>query len=485
MRALAAFGADHVDYLVPNRFVHGYGLTPELVELASARNPDLIVTVDNGVASVTGIRAARERGISTLITDHHLPGDELPQADAMVNPNQPDCPFPCKSLAGVGVIFYVLSALRAHLRSRGWFHKVSRPEPNLARWLDLVALGTVADLVPLDRNNRILVAQGLARIRAARCVPGISALVQVAAREHHRLCSRDIAFALAPRLNAAGRLEDMALGIECLVTDDPSRAAALAEELDGINRERRGIEADMQITADQALSRWSRGTDPVPAGLCLYDPDWHQGVIGILAARVRQRVHRPVIVFAPGAEDELKGSARSIPELHIRDLLAAVDVAHPGLIRRFGGHAMAAGLSLQADRLPVFSRLFAQQVSRELGAEALTGVVYSDGPLAGEEMSLATADLLQAAGPWGQGFPEPQFDGEFEVVHSRVLRDRHLRLCLHLAGDREELEAIAFNAPAALLERVPARLRIVYRLEVNEFRGRRRLQLVIEHCEPA
>ncbi|MGD2056357.1 MAG: single-stranded-DNA-specific exonuclease RecJ, partial [Gammaproteobacteria bacterium] len=409
LRALRSMGALHVDYLVPNRFEYGYGLTPEIVNVAAQRGPDLIITVDNGIASVAGVAAARERGIRVLITDHHLPGAELPRADALVNPNLPGEDFPSRHLAGVGVAFYVMLALRSALRERGWFAEQGMPEPNLGQWLDLVALGTVADVVPLDRNNRILVEQGLRRIRAGRCVPGIRALLQAGGRAPARCVSTDLGFVVGPRLNAAGRLDDMSQGIECLLTDSEHTAQSIAARLDALNRERRAIETEMQARALEAIRQLRLEERPLPTGLCLFDPDWHQGVIGILAARIRERFHRPVIAFAPGGDGELKGSARSVPGFHIRDALDAVASRHPGLVSRFGGHAMAAGLTLAEESYPAFAAAFDVEVSRFLSADDLNGVIYTDGELAADELNLETARLLREAGPWGQGFPEPLF----------------------------------------------------------------------------
>jgi len=481
VRALRSMGARSVDYLVPNRFEFGYGLTPEIVGVAAERRPDLIMTVDNGIASVAGVAAAQERGIRVLITDHHLPGVELPRADALVNPNLPDEDFPSKNLAGVGVAFYVMLALRAGLRNQGWFAQPGMPEPNLGQWLDLVALGTVADVVPLDRNNRILVEQGLRRIRAGRCVPGIRALLQSGGRTPARCVSSDLGFVAGPRLNAAGRLEDMSLGIECLLADSESAARPMAARLDALNRERREIEGAMQTQALVAIQQLRLDEQHLPTGLCLFDPDWHQGVVGILAARIKDRFHRPVIAFAPGGGTELKGSARSVAGLHIRDALDAVASRHPGLIRRFGGHAMAAGLTLAEENFPAFATAFDAEVSRVLSADDLDGVIYTDGDLAGDEFTLETAQRLREAGPWGQGFPAPLFEGIFEVVAQRVVGERHLKLLLRPSQGAGSLDAIAFNTPALPEAHRPAH--VVYRLDVNEYRGVESAQLIIEHIE--
>jgi single-stranded-DNA-specific exonuclease len=486
VRALRAFGAARVSYLVPNRFEYGYGLTPEIVAVAACSAPDLLVTVDNGISSLEGVEAARECGMRVIVTDHHLPGARLPAADAIVNPNQPGDTFPSKHLCGVGVMFYVLSALRAELRARGWFARQGITEPNLAQWLDLVALGTVADVVPLDRNNRILVGQGLARIRAGRCSPGIAALLQVGGRQRERITAGEIGFAVAPRLNAAGRLEDMALGIECLLCDDESKALELAQRLDALNVERRAIEDGMKAQALDFLDALSDELDgALPFGLALHHAEWHQGVIGILAARVREQTHRPTICFAEAGDGTLKGSARSVPGLHIRDVLDAIAARHPGLISKFGGHAMAAGLALPAAHLADFSRAFDEEVRHTLSEEDLVGVVWSDGELTAGELTLDNAERLRDAGPWGQHFPEPAFDGRFEVRARRILKERHMKMGLCAQGSNRALDAIAFGLDPELWPEVGQQIRVVYRLDVNEYQGVRRPQLVIEHLEPA
>ncbi|MGH8279796.1 MAG: single-stranded-DNA-specific exonuclease RecJ [Gammaproteobacteria bacterium] len=486
VRALRKLGAQHVDYLVPNRFEYGYGLTPEIVELAATRHPDLIVTVDNGISSHAGVLAAHRAGIRVLVTDHHVPGASLPEADAILNPNLPGDAFPSKCLAGVGVMFYLLLALRSRLRTDGWFVARGISEPRLAEFLDIVALGTVADLVPLDHNNRVLVAQGLARMRAGRGIPGIQALLEVARRAPARLSAADLAFGAAPRLNAAGRLTDMSLGIELLLTDDAARARSLAVQLDELNHERRAIEAGMQQEALAALA--SMGTEDsdasLPFGVCLFRPEWHQGVVGLVAARVKERVHRPVIAFARAGEGSLKGSARSVRGLHLRDTLEAVDTRHPGLIEKFGGHAMAAGLSLREEKFPEFAAAFDAEVHRRLNAEDLRGVILSDGELPAEYLTLECAELLQAAGPWGQGFPEPVFDGEFIFESQRVVGAGHLRMQLRALHVSQPLVAIAFRQAGALPAGGCARVHIVYRPGVDEYGGERRLQLLVEHVEP-
>jgi len=486
VRALRKMGASQVDYLVPNRFEYGYGLTPEIVALAVQRKPDLIITVDNGISSLAGVQAARSAGIRVLVTDHHLPGTELPAADAILNPNLPGDGFPSKNLAGVGVMFYLLLALRARLRSDNWFITRDIPEPNLADYLDIVALGTVADLVPLDHNNRVLVAQGLARIRAGRCVPGIHALLELGKRNLQRLTAADLGFAVAPRLNAAGRLTDMSLGIECLLADDPSRARELAARLDELNHERRDIEARMQDDALRALENLGfNATDPaLPFGLCLFNEEWHQGVVGLVASRIKDRMHRPVIAFARAEDGTLKGSARSVKGVHVRDALEAVSTRHPGLITKFGGHAMAAGLTLAADAFKPFAQAFDVEVRRWLTAEDLAGIIHTDGELAPEFFTLETAELLRTAGPWGQGFPEPSFDGVFRLLERRIVGNGHLKLALAEPATGLRLEAIAFNESGEHLPPDCRQVRIVYRPDVNEYRGEQRLQLLVDSIEP-
>ncbi len=483
VRGLRLLGAAHVDYVVPNRFEFGYGLTPEIVAVAEQRAPDLLITVDNGISSIDGVAAAAARNVPVIITDHHLPGERLPRAAAIVNPNQAGDNFPSKCLAGVGVAFYLLIALRAALRDGRWFGERGLQEPNLGQLLDLVALGTVADVVPLDANNRILVAQGIARIRGGRLQPGVAALLEVAGRDSNHLTASDLAFAVAPRLNAAGRLTDMALGIECLLCDDASLAAEMAATLDGLNRERRHIEArmrDQAMAQVEALSFDSEET--LPYGLCLFDDDWHPGVVGIVAARIKERLHRPVIAFAPDGEDTFKGSARSVSGVHIRDALEAIATRHAGLLSKFGGHAMAAGLSLERTRYDEFRAAFDDEVRRHLSAGDLRGIISSDGPLEPADIGLALARELRRAGPWGQGFPEPVFDGEFQVMSSRVVGDTHLKLTLRAGDGAEPVDAIAFNA----LEYWPKDaqvVRLAYKLDVNRYRGRETAQLVVEHAE--
>lgn len=482
--ALRAMGARQVDYLVPNRFEYGYGLTPEIVGLAASDYvPDLIMTVDNGVSSVAGVAAANNLGIKVIVTDHHLPGPVLPDAAAMVNPNLPDNGFPAKSTAGVGVVFYVLLALRSLLREQGWFE--DRPEPNMGDYLDLLALGTVADVVPLERNNRILVHQGLARIRAGRCRPGITALLEVAGRTVRRAQASDLGFAVGPRLNAAGRLDDMSVGIECLLTEDMATARALAARLDRLNRDRRLIEDDMREQAEALLEQVLLKESDLPWGLCLYDDGWHQGVIGIVASRIKERHHRPVIAFAPGDEGEIKGSARSIPGVHIRDVLDEMAAGSQGLLLKFGGHAMAAGLTLEAHRLEEFRALFDDVLRRRLREGDLDAVIESDGEISPRDMSLDLAYLVEQGGPWGQGFPEPVFHGEFEVIQQRQLQDRHWKLVVRPEGSNQVIDAIGFNLVDDCPPPLPDKLLMAYQLDVNEFRGNTSLQLRIAHMEAA
>jgi len=481
--ALRAMGAHWVDYLVPNRFEFGYGLTPEIVAVAADSSPDLIVTVDNGISSLDGVEAAHARGIRVLVTDHHLPGSELPAADAIVNPNQPQDNFPSKNLAGVGVAFYLLMALRGRLRENGWFADRNCTEPNLADYLDLVALGTVADLVPLDHNNRVLVRQGLQRIRAGHCRPGIQALLEIAGRKTARIVAADFGFAVGPRLNAAGRLDDMSLGIECLLAEDAAKAKQLAAELDALNRERREIEAGMKAQAMEYVQQVHIQEEQLPLGLCLFEPDWHQGVIGILASRIKERFHRPVIAFARSGPDQVKGSARSIPGLHIRDTLDAIAARHPDVLQKFGGHAMAAGLSLAEHTLPVFETAFLKELEARLDDGILSSVLESDGPLGLDDFNLDLAEQLRSAGPWGQGFPEPLFDGSFTVLQQRVVGEHHLKLVVRPEGGSQALDAIAFNQAADHQLKKGQQVRLAYRLDSNEYRGLLDLQLMVELIE--
>jgi single-stranded-DNA-specific exonuclease len=485
VKGLRALGLKRVDYLVPNRFEYGYGLTPEIVELAAQRQPDLLLTVDNGISSHEGVIAAQSRGMKVLVTDHHLPGATLPSADAIVNPNLPGEDFPSRSLAGVGVMFYVLMALRQALRENGHFQRAQTPEPNLGQLLDLVALGTVADVVPLDHINRILVHQGLQRIRAGQAQPGLLALLEAAGRKPGQTTASDLGFFVGPRINAAGRLDDMSLGIECLLTGNPDTAREMAAELNGLNRDRRGIEDQMKREALAILEQLDTDGAGAHAGLCLFQDDWHQGVVGLVASRIKDRIHRPVIAFAPSDAEpnQLKGSARSIPGIHIRDVLADIATRYPTLITRFGGHAMAAGLSLDRERFDEFAAAFEMEVQRHAKEVDLEHTIHSDGTLDTGEISLATAELLETAGPWGQGFPEPLFDGQFTVAGSRIVSERHLKMVLKPAGGQQLIDAIAFGLdnPGEWLR--CQEIQAAYRLDVNEFRNNRTVQLRVEYME--
>lgn len=470
MRCLKAFGIADVHYLVPNRFRFGYGLTPDIVRVAAESNPDLLVTVDNGVSSIDGTEEAHRLGLKVLITDHHLPGPSLPRADAMVNPNLEAGAFASPNLAGVGVAFYLMAALGRRLEQDGRAGASRVP----ARYLDLVALGTVADVVRLDRNNRILVQQGLERIRAGRSVAGIRALFETAGRDPARAVAGDLGFVVGPRLNAAGRLEDMSIGIECLLCDDPGTAARLAATLDGINHERRQIEADMRAQAFRYVDAIDEAS--LPACVCLHEPDWHQGVVGLIAARVRERCHRPVIAFARDEDGTLKGSARSISGVHIRDLLHAVSTASPGLVRKFGGHAMAAGLNLDPDALPAFRELAAKKLVELYPDADFSGAILTDGSLPGSALKLEFARALREAGPWGAGFPEPVWTGDFEIEDSRVVGENHLKLRVRPLDGAASVDAIAFNQAGPAWRGV---VRLTYRLDVNEYRGFESAQLVV------
>ena len=483
VRALRAWGFACVDFLVPNRFEFGYGLTPEIVGLAATRSPSLIVTVDNGISSTAGVAAARARGIQVLITDHHLPGAELPAADVIVNPNVPGSQFASRALAGVGVAFYVMAALRRELERRGL-----SVAPPIADFLDLVALGTVADLVPLDVNNRVLISQGIRRIRAGRAVPGIRALLAIAQRNIATMTAADLGFSIGPRLNAAGRLDDMSIGIRCLLTDDEAEALALATRLDALNAERREIEARMQGAALAAVSSLREAGEggPTRHGVCLFDAGWHQGVVGLVASRIKDRIRRPVIAFARAGDGSLRGSARSIAGIHIRDVLDGIAARHPELIQRFGGHAMAAGLTLEESRLDAFARAFDEEVSRWRDPAVPANRIETDGELSSEEIALETAQALRDGGPWGQAFPEPVFDGRFSVRNARLVGDKHLKMWVTCQDGERSFDAIAFNfkgadEPATL----PAGdVRLVYRLDINEYKGERRLQLLVDHVIP-
>lgn len=486
MLALRAMGFESVDFLVPNRFDYGYGLTPEIVELAQQKTPDIIITVDNGISSVDGVACANKLGIKVIITDHHLPGKVLPDAAAIINPNQPDCEFPCKNLAGVAVAFYLLSALRAKLRTNQWFEKNSLPVPNMANYLDLVALGTVADVVPLDQVNRVLVNQGLLRIRSGLARPGILALLRIAGKDHSRIVASDMGFAVGPRLNAAGRLDDISRGIKCLLTDDPAQALELAQKLEQLNQDRKAIEQGMQqealkIVDDLPLD----GQQELPAALCLYQADWHQGVVGLLASRIKEKFHRPVAVFANDKEGILKGSVRSIPGLHIRDALDAVATQNPGLITKFGGHAMAAGLSLEKSSLKAFEQALQQQVMDTIEPDDLEATLKTDGELAACLMTKQSAETIRDAGPWGQSFPEPSFQGIFTLKSQRIVGERHLKVVLAPVDDEsQQLDGIYFNIDIDQWPTSITTVHCVYRLDINEFRGRETLQLLIQYMAP-
>ncbi|MCJ8301702.1 single-stranded-DNA-specific exonuclease RecJ [Shewanella sp.] len=485
MLALKMMGASKIDYLIPNRFDFGYGLSPEIVAVAHSKGAELLITVDNGISSIEGVAAAKALGMQVVITDHHLPGKTIPDADAIVNPNQVDCGFASKSIAGVGVAFYLMSALRAELRQRNWYQEQGIIEPNLAHLLDIVALGTVADVVALDGNNRILVEAGLKRVRAGRCRAGITALLEVAKRNPAKIVASDFGFAVGPRLNAAGRLDEMALGVETLLCEDMMTARRMAAELDDLNAQRRDLETDMQQEALKSLESVELNEASLPWGIALFQEDWHQGVIGILASRIKDRYHRPVIAFADAGEGEIKGSARSIKGLHMRDLLELINSRHPGMILKFGGHAMAAGLSLRAKDFETFEQAFDQAVRELLKLEQLTGEFVTDGDLAAADMNLTVASELRNAGPWGQEFPEPLFDGHFKVIQQRIVGEKHLKLVLETECGQTMLDAIAFNIdlktwPDATIEHA----QVVYKLDVNEFRGNQTVQLMVEQIEP-
>ncbi len=482
VRGLKGLDFEQVDFLVPNRFRFGYGLSPEIVALAASRRPTLIVTVDNGVSSIGGVEAARALGIPVLITDHHLPGAALPRAQVIVNPNLPGSRFASPALAGVGVAFYVVAALAREL---------GRADFKAAGLLDLVALGTVADLVPLDRNNRVLVAQGLRRIRAGQCAPGIRALLETAGRRCDQATAADLGYVVAPRLNAAGRLTDMSLGIECLLADEPREAGALAAQLAKLNEERRDIEQRMQLEAVELAAAVRFDAAGVEAqGLCLFEESWHQGVVGLVAGRIKERLHRPVIAFARAEDGFLRGSARSVAGINIRDVLDGIAARQPALIEKFGGHAMAAGMTLRETSLEEFRSAFAGEIAARADLDSLAGVIHSDGELHGEELSVQMARMLRGAGPWGQGFPEPMFDGAFRIIDARIVGGKHLKLQLReLAAPRaSELEAIAFGYLGGAAEDPPVRpgaeVRLAYRLEVNEYGGMERVQLNCQHLKP-
>ena len=488
MTALSLFNSNNHDFIVPNRFEYGYGLTPEIVDIAAQQNTQMLITVDNGISCIAGVKRAKDLGMQVIVTDHHLPGHSLPIADAIVNPNQHGCNFPSKALAGVGVAFYLMLALRKYCREQNYFSEQGIAEPNIAQLLDLVALGTVADVVSLDANNRILVEQGLKRIRAGKTRPGIQALIEIANKNQQRLVASDFGFALGPRINAAGRLDDMSYGINCLLANDLSSARVMAAELDDLNKTRREIEQGMQAEAEQVLTSLKFDEDNLPNAIALYQQDWHQGVIGIVAGRLKEKFHRPCIVFANGKDDdsvdvtqrEIKGSARSIPGLHIRDLLEHIDSQHPDIILKFGGHAMAAGLSIKHGNFERFQQLFNELAGKWLKAEDLQSIILSDGELMLEHLCLDFAEQLRDAGPWGQNFPEPLFDDTFTLVQQRIVGEKHLKLVVEKQG--EVFDGIAFNVdvktwPNAQVKQV----HLAYRLDVNEFRGKRTVQFMVEN----
>lgn len=482
---MRALGCDNISYLVPNRFEDGYGLSPEVVDQAKARGAQLIVTVDNGISSHAGVAHAKTLGIPVIVTDHHLPGDTLPDADAIINPNLRDCEFPSKSLAGVGVAFYLMLALRTFLRDKGWFDERGIAPPNLAELLDLVALGTVADVVPLDANNRILTWQGLSRIRAGKCRPGIKALLEISNRDPQQLAASDLGFALGPRLNAAGRLDDMSVGVALLLCDNIGEARVLASELDALNQTRKEIEQGMQAEALILCEKLERSSETLPGGLAMYHPEWHQGVVGILASRIKERFHRPVIAFAPAGDGTLKGSGRSIQGLHMRDALERLDTLYPDLMIKFGGHAMAAGLSLEEHKFEQFQQRFGELVTEWLDPALLQGEVISDGPLSAAEMSMEVAQLLRDAGPWGQMFPEPLFDGRFRLLQQRLVGERHLKVMVEPVGGGPLLDGIAFNIDTTCWPDNGVReVELAYKLDINEFRGNRSLQIIIDDIWP-
>ncbi|NQZ24057.1 MAG: single-stranded-DNA-specific exonuclease RecJ [Colwellia sp.] len=492
MEALRLFGSDNYQFLVPNRFLYGYGLTPEIVEIAFEQGAQLLITVDNGISCVAGVAKAKSLGLAVIVTDHHLPGMTLPNADAIINPNQVGCNFPSKALAGVGVAFYFMLAMRKYLRDKNWFVEKKMQEPNIAQLLDLVALGTVADVVSLDNNNRILVEQGLKRIRAGVTRPGIQALLEIAGKDQTKIVASDFGFAVGPRINAAGRLDDMSYGINCLLAKDLASARVMAAELDDLNKSRREIEQGMQQEAEQVLKSLNFSDEHLPYAISLFQKDWHQGVIGIVAGRLKEKYHRPSIVFAGTGDDislentvkinEIKGSARSIPGLHIRDLLEHIDSQHPGIIIKFGGHAMAAGLSIAEENFEQFQQLFNQYAQQWLTPDDLKGTLASDGELPTHEMTLAFAQLLRDAGPWGQNFIEPLFDDNFKLIQQRIVGEKHLKLVVEKAG--QVFDAIAFNID---LSRWPdhkaQQVHLAYRLDINEFRGKKTVQFMVEYLE--
>lgn len=493
MTALNLFGSNHHDFIVPNRFEYGYGLTPEIVDIAAEQQGQMLITVDNGISCIAGVKRAKDLGMQVIVTDHHLPGHSLPIADAIVNPNQHGCNFPSKALAGVGVAFYLMLALRKYCREKAFFTKHGIAEPNIAQLLDLVALGTVADVVSLDANNRILVAQGLKRIRAGQTRPGIQALIEIANKNQKRLVASDFGFALGPRINAAGRLDDMSYGINCLLANDLSSARVMAAELDDLNKARREIEQGMQQEAERVLTSLSVDENNLPSALSLFQADWHQGVIGIVAGRLKEKFHRPCIVFAKAKEEdgdienaEIKGSARSIPGLHIRDLLEHIDSQNPDLIIKFGGHAMAAGLSIMQKNFAQFQKKFDEVATKWLKPEDLDSIILSDGVLSADMLTLEFAEQLREAGPWGQNFPEPLFDDTFALIQQRIVGEKHLKLVVQKESPqgKQVFDGIAFNVDIKAWPNTSAKqVHLAYRLDVNEFRGKRTVQLMIEDIQ--
>ena len=491
---LRALGAGRVEYLAPNRFEYGYGLSAEIAEVALRRAPDLVITVDNGISSIAGVALLRAAGVSVVVTDHHLAGAELPEANAIVNPNQPGCDFPSKALAGVGVMFYLLLSLRARLRKTGRFERDQSREPNLAELLDLVALGTVADMVPLDHNNRILVAQGIARVHSGRCRPGLAALMEVAGKLRNNLVASDFGFLIGPRLNAAGRMDDISTGIECLLAEQYQDAMKYAQLLEQNNRDRRRVEQTMQQQAVKIVEEFDlSGVNSERLGLCLFNRDWHQGVVGLVASRIVEKFNQPVIAFAPADDGRLRGSARSVAGLHIRDLLESISTRHPGLIEKFGGHTMAAGLTISAERLDAFSDHFSELVSAHFANNARGGEILTDGELATADFTLETAELVCTASPWGQQFPAPLFDGEFRVTGQKIVGEQHLKMILEpVDGTKSGTKSGALSFDAIVFRHVEpgqsapplGTVKAAYQLEVNEFRGRRSLQLLVKYIQP-
>ncbi len=484
IKGLELLGAADVSYVVPNRFEYGYGLTPEIVELVKLQNPDVIITVDNGISSIDGAKVAKDAGIKVLVTDHHLPGEKIPDADAIVNPNVEGDEFPSRNIAGVGVIFYVLMALRSRLREKKWFEKQNIQQPNLAQLLDFVALGTVADVVALDQVNRILVHQGLLRIRSGQAHPGIKALIEIAGKQSSSIHPSDLGFALAPRLNAAGRMDDMSLGIQCLLTENDALAKDMARQLDELNQDRKEVEAQMKTEALSLLKEMHVLDEKhLPAGVCIFEKDWHQGVIGILASRIKDRLHRPVVAFASVDNGEIKGSARSISGVHIRDVLSEIAALHPQILSKFGGHAMAAGMSIKMHDYPVFALAFDEVVAKHLNNVDLEQKIYTDGQLSEKEITLEFTEVLNNAGTWGQAFPEPVFDGVFDVIQCRVVGQQHLKFVLRFPSSELLIDAIAFFVEKSENWLGTRSIKAAYKLDVNEFRGNKSVQLMLQYIE--